>query len=182
MNRKIHDKQPNTTPSATGPLTDHFQGDILPSEGRLAGIDLGTVRVGVAVCDPSQKWTSPCETWNRQPGKEESYFRELVRREALVGFVVGLPLHNSGRESEISLAVRKFALWLKDTLLLPVALFDERFSSAHAAHLLTDMGATNKRRKERLDQLAAHVILDSYLESNRTLHRGPNPIDDNQKE
>jgi putative holliday junction resolvase len=181
MNRKIRDKRPNSSPSITGPKTDHFQGDILPTEGRLAGIDLGTVRVGIAVCDPSQKWTSPCETWNRQPGKEESYFRELVKREAIVGFVVGLPLHNSGRESEISLAVRKFALWLKNTLLLPVALFDERFSSAHATHLLSDMGATSKRRKERLDQLAAHVILEAFLESNRTLPIGHNPIDDDQK-
>lgn len=152
----------------------------LPREGRLAAIDLGTVRVGIAVCDPSQTWTSPYETWNRQPGKEEKYFRELIQKERLVGFVVGLPLHNDGKESQISISAREFATWLSATFGLPVTLFDERFSSAQAAALLDQMELTQKRRKERLDQLAAHVILESYLESARQPQTPPLAIDDRQ--
>lgn len=152
----------------------------LPREGRLAAIDLGTVRVGIAVCDPSQTWTSPYETWNRQPGKEEKYFRELIQKERLVGFVVGLPLHNDGKESQISTAAREFAAWLSSTFGLPVTLFDERFSSAQAAALLDQMELTQKRRKERLDQLAAHIILESYLESARQPQLPPLAIDDRQ--
>jgi|LakMenEpi03Aug12_release.lakeMendotaPanAssembly.Ray.scaffolds.fasta_scaffold00104_55 putative Holliday junction resolvase len=147
---------------ASTPCTDE-----LPRHGRLAAIDLGTVRIGIAICDPSQTWTSPYETWNRRPGMEEKYFRELIQRERIVGFVVGLPLHNDGRESPISRAARDFAQWLKSTSHLPVTLFDERFSSAQAAALLDQMELTEKKRKQRLDQLSAHIILEAYLQSTR---------------
>jgi putative holliday junction resolvase len=173
--------RPNSsTPNNTSSTDAVFESDELPSEGRLAAIDLGTVRVGIAVCDPSQTWTSPYETWNRQPGKEEKYFRELIHKERLVGFVVGLPLHNDGKESRISAAAREFAAWLKVTFQLPVTLFDERFSSAQASALLDQMELTQKKRKERLDQLAAHIILEAYLESSRQPKTPPLAIDDRQ--
>lgn len=171
--------------SSTSPNMHHAESsdtewvsDELPRNGRLAAIDLGTVRVGIAICDPSQTWTSPYETWNRQNGKEEKYFRELIQRERLVGFVVGLPLHNDGKESRISAIAREFAAWLKTTFQLPVCLFDERFSSSQASALLDQMKLTAQKRKERLDQLAAHIILESYLESARRPHSPPAAIDD----
>lgn len=174
-----NDKSPSRQPTSrsedllSSPCTDE-----LPRHGRLAAIDLGTVRIGIAVCDPSQTWTSPHETWNRRPGMEEKYFRELCKRERIVGFVVGLPLHNDGRESQISLAARNFAQWLKSTLRLPVTLFDERFSSSQAAALLEQMEVTEKKKKQRLDQLAAHIILEAYLESTRQNSPPIMPIDD----
>lgn len=170
----------STSPKNAASNRAAFESDELPREGRLAAIDLGTVRVGIAVCDPSQTWTSPYETWNRQPGKEEKYFRELILKERIVGFVVGLPLHNDGKESRISTAAREFATWLKATFQIPVTLFDERFSSAQASALLDQMELTQKKRKERLDQVAAHIILEAYLESSRQPKTPPLAIDDRQ--
>jgi len=170
--------QSSQTPSPSeNPASTRFT-DEMPPHGRLAAIDLGTVRVGIAICDPSQTWTSPHETWNRRPGMEERYFRELIQRERIVGFVVGLPLHNDGRESQSSRAARDFAQWLKSTFNLPVTLFDERFSSVQAAVLLDQMELTEKKRKQRLDQLAAHIILEAYLESTRQNSPPTIPIDD----
>lgn len=169
-----------SSPPQQDPNVSKFESEELPREGRLVAIDLGTVRVGIAICDPSQTWTSPYETWHRQAGKEEKYFRELIQRERVAGFVVGLPLHNDGKESQISVASREFAAWLKNTFELPVALFDERFSSAQASALLDQMELTQKKRKERLDHLAAHIILEAYLESSRQAKTPPLAIDDNQ--
>ena len=177
MKRKVPPSKTAASPNAPPPNVV-FDSDELPREGRLAAIDLGTVRVGIAVCDPSQTWTSPYETWNRQPGKEEKYFRELIQKERVVGFVVGLPLHNEGKETRISAAAREFAAWLKTTFQLPVTLFDERFSSAQATTLMDQMELTRKKRKERLDQLAAHIILETYLESSRHPQIPPMAIDD----
>lgn len=155
-------------------LTQEIQDseDRIPRHGRLVAIDYGTVRMGIAVCDPSQTWVTPYETWNRQPQREESYFQDLVRRESLVGIIVGLPLHNDGRESQKSQEARSFALRLQKNLQLPVILFDERFSTSHAQKLLAETGLSKAKKKAKLDQIAAHVILESYLESAR---KGPPP-------
>jgi|688.fasta_scaffold00368_44 putative Holliday junction resolvase len=152
--------------------------DSIPKHGRLAAIDYGTVRMGIAVCDPSQTWVTPYETWNRQPQREQSYFQELVRRESLVGIIVGLPLHNDGRESQKSQEARSFALRLQKTVQLPVILFDERFSTSHAQRLLADTGLSKVKKKAKLDQIAAHVILESYLESSRKGSLPPQSLDD----
>jgi len=82
----------------------------LPKTGRLAGIDFGTARIGIAVCDPSQKWSSPldtrnCTAWTAEvplAPSDAEYFRQLTMSEHLVGWVVGLPLHASGDASEKS--------------------------------------------------------------------------------
>lgn len=152
--------------------------DSIPSYGRLAAIDYGTVRMGIAVCDPSQTWVTPYETWNRQPQREPSYFQELVRRESLVGIIVGLPLHNDGRESQKSQEARSFALRLQKAVQLPVILFDERFSTSHAQRLLAETGLSKAKKKAKLDQIAAHVILESYLESSRKGSLPPQSLDD----
>jgi len=152
--------------------------DSIPSYGRLAAIDYGTVRMGIAVCDPSQTWVTPYETWNCQPQREPSYFQELVRRESLVGIIVGLPLHNDGRESQKSQEARSFALRLQKAVQLPVSLFDERFSTSHAQRLLAETGLSKAKKKAKLDQIAAHVILESYLESSRKGSSPPQSLDD----
>jgi putative Holliday junction resolvase len=152
--------------------------DAIPRYGRLAAIDYGTVRMGIAVCDPSQTWVTPYETWNRQPPREQAYFQDLVKRESLVGIIVGLPLHNDGRESQKSQEARSFALRLQKTVQLPVILFDERFSTSHAQRLLAETGLSKAKKKAKLDQIAAHVILESYLESSRKRSFPPQSLDD----
>jgi putative Holliday junction resolvase len=142
--------------------------DALPRVGRLAGIDYGTVRVGVAITDPEQRLASPLEIYQRGDKKrDEAWLAKLVAAERIVGFVVGLPVHTSGLESQKSAEARQFGEWLAGQTNLPVRFFDERYTSVQAEALLMDAELTKKRRKERLDKLAAQILLAGYLESSR---------------
>lgn len=138
--------------------------DALPLTGRLAGIDHGAKRVGVATCDPSRKFCGPYEVYNRRtPALDAIWFANLVKQEGIVGFVVGLPLHTNGEESASSRAARAFATWLSEVTELPVELYDERYTSHAAESLLAGTELSKKQRQARLDALAAQMILESYL-------------------
>jgi putative holliday junction resolvase len=143
--------------------------DLLPRAGRLAGIDYGTVRIGVAITDPEQRLASPLENYARRgAAADAAWFKQLAASERLVGFVVGLPVYASGDESQKSHEARQFGAWLAELTGLPVRYFDERYTSAHAESLLIDADVTRKKRKQRLDKLAAQILLAAYLESSRT--------------
>jgi len=134
----------------------------------LAAVDFGTVRIGIAVCDPDRILASPVEVYVvRDERRNAEYFRDLARSERLVGFVVGLPIHCDGGESQKSLESRAFARWLSATTELPVRLFDERFSTAAAKERLASGGLTRKKKKGKLDAVAALVLLESFLEASR---------------
>jgi putative Holliday junction resolvase len=149
------------------------------TEGRIAAIDFGTVRIGVAVSNASRTLASPYEIYaRRSPELDAEYFRRLVKQEAIVQFVVGLPVHTSGRESQKSIEAQTFGKWLTETTGVPVDYFDERFTSAFAEQLLQEAGLTKKRRKERLDKLAAQILLTAYLESPTRGGIGPGALDD----
>lgn len=140
----------------------------LPTEGRLVGVDFGTVRIGIAISDARQTLASPLDNYTRgSKDQDNEYFRRLVSEETLVGFVVGLPVHMSGDESQKSQAARAWSKWLADVTGLPVDFYDERYSSAIANDLLAFGQLTKKQRQRRRDMLAAQVILASYLESDR---------------
>ena len=149
----------------------------LPRTGRLAAIDYGTVRLGVAITDPDQRLASPLENYTRRgEAADAEWLTDLVRAERIVGIVVGLPIHISGDESQKSREARKFGQWVQERTGLPVALFDERYTSAQAESLLLEAELTKKRRKQRLDKLAAQILLAAYLESSRANEK-PMPLD-----
>ncbi len=79
--------------------------------------------------------------------------------------MVGLPVHTSGHDSQKSQEARKFGHWLGETTGLPVEYFDERYTSLEAEQILGQANFTKKRRKARIDQLAAQIMLTAYLES-----------------
>jgi putative Holliday junction resolvase len=144
---------------------DAEQGAGLPPMGRLAGIDFGTKRIGVATCDPSRRWCGPHAVYERRTlALDAAWFQKLVKEEGLVGFVVGLPLHTSGEESPKSQQARAFAKWLTEVTGLPIDFHDERYTSHAAEQLLAGSDLSQKRRKARLDALAAQLILESYLQ------------------
>ena len=73
--------------------------DPFPVRGRLAGVDYGHVRIGIAICDADRRIASPYETYTRSTAERDaSYFRHLVQDECVTGFVVGLPVHASAAE------------------------------------------------------------------------------------
>lgn len=134
--------------------------------GRIAGIDFGTVRIGIAVADLEVGIAGLYETYTRRsPAKDAEYFRQFAQEERLTKLVVGLPVHLDGNESQKSREAREFGKWLSETTGLPVELFDERYSSAQAEEILQDAQLTKKRRQERIDQLAAQIMLTAYLEA-----------------
>jgi putative Holliday junction resolvase len=150
-----------------------------PRSGRLAGVDFGTVRIGVSICDPMWILVSPLEIRAvTDPDRDAAYFRELARREHVEGWVVGLPIHCDGKESQKSVEARKFAVWLHAATSIPVRLFDERFTTSAAEDRVRSArnpgGKTGsrkggmKRSRERLvDAVAAQVLLESFIEAAR---------------
>ncbi len=141
-------------------------GESLPSVGRLAGIDFGTVRIGVAVSDFDQIIASPLDTYRCcGPAEDADYFKDLVGRESICGFVLGLPVHMSGDESQKSAEAREFGRWLGEQTGLPVGWMDERYTTALAREFLSQSGLSGAARKARLDKVAAQIILSAYLES-----------------
>ncbi len=147
--------------------------------GRVAGIDFGTVRIGIAVSDPQRRLASPYENYTRRGKKQdEQRFRRLVDEEAIRLFVVGLPIHLDGRESEKSQEARRFGQWLGEITGLPVRFFDERFTSHQAEEALMGAKMTKKRRKARLDMLAAQIMLSAFLESDGNTPESPGALDD----
>jgi putative Holliday junction resolvase len=149
--------------------------------GRVAGVDYGRRRIGVAVCDARRILASPLcvrqTTGDRVA--DGAFFKKLAAAEELVGFVVGLPVHADGSPSAMSLEVERFAAWLGEVTGLPVALHDERYSSREAAGLLAGVGLTRGRKKERSDAVAAQVVLAAWLEAQATGRdtAGPEPLE-----
>ena len=134
--------------------------------GRVAGVDYGTVRIGLAISDPDRILSSPYETYVRKNEKADAeYFRRFVREERVVQFVVGLPLHLSGDISEKSKEAVAFAAWLTAETEIPVDFVDERYTSVEAERHLRGAKFTNKRRQDRRDKIAAQILLATYLES-----------------
>jgi putative holliday junction resolvase len=137
-----------------------------PAPGRVAGIDYGHVRIGIAISNPERTIASPLENYTRRGLEQDAQrFRRLVDEEGVVLFVVGLPIHLDGRESEKSQEARQFGRWLGEVTGVPVEFFDERFTSHDAEQLLLAADMTRKRRKRRLDMLAAQIMLTAYLET-----------------
>ncbi len=147
------------------------------SPGRIAGIDYGHVRIGIAISDPDRTIASPLENYDsRGRDQDARRFRRLVDEEGIVLFVVGLPIHLDGRESEKSLEARAFGQWLGETTGIPVEFFDERFTSREAEQLLQAAELTKQRRKKRLDMLAAQIMLSAYLERSQNHRAGDSSI------
>ena len=139
-----------------------------PSHGRLAAVDFGKARIGIAICDPERILASPLDVhvvadWQT----DADYFRSLVEKERIVGFVVGLAIHCDGGESAASRECRVFARWLAEETDLPVRLFDERHTTADAMSRMSRVGYSKLDKKQRVDAVAAQVILESFLEASR---------------
>lgn len=147
--------------------------------GRIAGIDYGTVRLGIAITDVARKMASPYENYTRCDADRDAVrLRQLVEEEQVTMFVVGLPVHVSGNESQKSFEARQFGAWIQEQTGCDVVFFDERYSSKLAEELLQDADLTSKQRKKRRDMLAAQILLQAYLESGGDGVEDPGPLDD----
>ncbi len=146
---------------------------------RWMAIDWGERRIGLAISDPTGTIASPAGVIERRIGKRAPV-AELVRRatalEAL-GIVMGLPLDGEGDDTPRSLECRRVAAELARRTSLPVALLDERFTTAVAMRAVHEMGGSARGRKGEVDALAATVLLQQAMRMHELHTIDPSELD-----
>lgn len=143
--------------------TSDFAGAV--SHGKLAGLDVGTRTVGLAVCDASWSFAGPSETIRRTKFTADlEALRKFVGREQVSGLVVGLPLNMDGSDSPRTQSVRAFARNLAP-LELPILLWDERWSTQAVERAMIDADVSRAKRAEKVDSLAAAHILQGAIDA-----------------
>ena len=140
----------------------------MPSSGRVLGIDYGERRIGLAVSDELGIIASGAGTIANDDGAL-TRITELLRERDIRGIVVGLPLTLRGEEGASAELVQRFVRTLRERVDIPVELMDERFTSSLAAQAIRDMGVGKKKRREKgkIDEIAAVILLQGYLDSPR---------------
>ena len=150
----------------------------VPNQGTLLGLDYGTKRIGVAVSTPEQSIACPLENYARRKEAEDAAFlKRLATDYQAVGLIVGLPVHMSGDEGDKAREARAFGEWAAQVCGLPVVFWDERYSTAMAGLYLQQSELSPKKQKQRLDKVAAQVMLQAFLDSDdrqRAPGRWPN--------
>lgn len=133
---------------------------------RFLSLDVGERRTGVAVSDPGGVIARPLTTLEVPPQADglAAAVRPLVDEHGVQHLVVGLPRRLSGRHGPEAEAATALASELGALLGLPVTLWDERLSTVEAGRLLDEGGVRGRRRKQRIDAVAAAVILQSFLD------------------
>lgn len=140
------------------------------------GIDPGDARIGVARCDPSGMLATPVETVRRGAGDLARIAALAVEAEALE-VVVGLPRSLSGHEGPAAVKARAFAgAVARRVAPVPVRLCDERLTTVSAESMLRERGRKGARRRAVVDQVAAVVILQQALDTERATGRPPGEI------
>jgi putative Holliday junction resolvase len=138
---------------------------LMPERGSLLGLDLGTKTIGVAVSDPDRKLAAPVVTIARARfASDAERLLKLAEERRAVGFVLGLPLNMDGSEGPRAQATRAFARNLAKLTALPIALWDERLSTAAVERVLIEADASRRKRKAVIDQHAAAYILQGALD------------------
>lgn len=139
------------------------------TRGRRLGIDVGAVRVGVAVCDPDGILATPLETVPRDvaDGSDARRIAALVDEHLAVGVVLGLPRNLRGEDGPAAQAAQEFADALRGVLDVPVELTDERMTTVVATRQLSGRGVRGRKQRAVVDQAAAVAILQGWLDTHR---------------
>lgn len=139
------------------------------------GVDVGSVRVGVASCDPAGMIATPVETLRRGRGDLDALSRFVTEREA-IEVVVGLPTTLAGRHGPAAEAAETYAGQLAARLDVPVRLVDERLSTVGAQRDLRASGVDTRRGRRVIDQAAAVIILQGALDAERRTGTAPGRV------
>ncbi|MCB1246958.1 MAG: Holliday junction resolvase RuvX [Acidimicrobiia bacterium] len=132
--------------------------------GRVIGLDHGTRRIGVAVSDPTGTIASPVRYIDTEAEDPVEAIEALCVEYDVAVIVLGLPVALDGREGPSAIRVRDFGSRLTERIDLPLEFQDERFTSHTAESVLIEGGVRRSKRKERRDQLAATILLQSWLD------------------
>jgi putative holliday junction resolvase len=138
---------------------------LLPRRGALIGLDLGSKTIGVSASDPDRRLAAPVETIRRRRfALDAERLLALAAERRAVGFVLGLPFNMDGSEGPRAQSTRAFARNLAKHTELPIALWDERLSTAAVERALIDADVSRAKRKAVIDQHAATYILQGALD------------------
>ncbi len=129
---------------------------------RILGLDVGKRRIGVAITDPLAITARPHSTMDRNREATEK-IRKLVDELQIGRIVVGLPLHLSGAEGEQAQDVRTFVAKLQSVVTIPIEFQDERLTTVEAEYRLSDRRGDWRKRKNKIDAVAASILLEEYL-------------------
>jgi putative Holliday junction resolvase len=133
---------------------------------RILALDHGTKRVGIALSDELKMIAQPLEYFAAEPFADLlARLKELIRDKEVELILVGLPRNMNGSYGPAALKVQSFVGALRGALTVPIQTWDERLTSAQANRLLIQGNVRRDKRKKKVDQTAAAILLQSYLDS-----------------
>ena len=129
------------------------------------GIDLGSKTIGIACCDENWTVASPITTIKRTKFKEDAQkIVEIINERKIVGIVIGWPINMDGSEGTRCQATRAFQREFEKIIKLPCLFWDERLSTVAAEKAMIESDMSRKKRKEKIDAVAATLILQSLID------------------
>ena len=134
---------------------------------RFLGIDYGTVRIGLAISDPTGILASPLPFLeNKSPQQVTTALSELIQTHQIAGLVIGLPRNMDGTYGPSAQKVRDFIGQIQKSISLPITPIDERLTTAQASKQLSGIGLNQKQLRKKVDSSSACLILQQYLDRN----------------
>ena len=137
---------------------------------RLLGIDYGTVRIGLALSDPTGTLASPLPFLpNQSPQQVTQALSELIQTHQITAFIIGLPRNMDGTYGPSAQKVRDFISQIQKDIFLPITPIDERLTTAQASKQLMRIGLSQKQLRKKVDSSSACLILQQYLDRSTPL-------------
>lgn len=148
--------------------------------GRIIALDVGDKRIGVATCDPMGIVVRPVGVVQAEPRERAlAEIQRIVHDEEAVSIVVGLPLTLRGEEGPQAKRVLDFVEALKGVLTIPFVMRDERYTSVEAQRIIDERGGKRKKqRRGEVDEIAATLILQDYLNELQMQRPAPRSLDE----
>ena len=135
---------------------------------KLLGLDVGSVRIGIATSDIMNILASPYDVYKRRtPYLDARYIVELAEQIGAEQIVFGLPLKLDGSEGTSAQMARELAQKVQTQTSLPIVFQDERLSTVAAERILIETGNSRSKRKEKIDAVAASIILQNYIDKTK---------------
>jgi putative Holliday junction resolvase len=132
----------------------------------MLALDHGTVRIGVALSDELKMIAQPLEFIPAEPfAKFLDRLKEILREKEVESILVGMPRNMDGSYGPAALKVQTFVAVLRDELTVPIRTWDERLTSVQANRFLMEGNVRRDKRKEKVDKMAAAILLQSYLDA-----------------
>ena len=134
-------------------------------KSRLIGLDLGSKRIGVSICDEKQLIATPFKTINRTSAKELiNELRIIIEENNIKGIIIGNPLNMDGSSSRSTQSVKDTSDNIEKSIDLPICLWDERLSTVGAFNLSSQLDVNVSKREKKIDENAAAFILQGAID------------------